>query len=140
MFMRFPNLRLNRKRTSFRTDTDGAVTVEAAIWLPFFILFVFGIAEMALVFHGQARALQVAQDANRGFTVGEFEDAAETAAWAKESLASYSNRIQSTTVLNGGVITTVIKIPASDLAGNIGIFSILSGIDITVVSQQVLES
>lgn len=136
--MRIANtLRLKRRR--FETDTDGAVTVEAAIWLPFFIFFLFGIAEMALVFHGQARALQVAQDANRSYTVGEFSTAVETETWAKNSLAGFSSEVKARTWEQSGIITTAISIPAADLAGNIGIFSMLSDINITVVSQQVRE-
>jgi Flp pilus assembly protein TadG len=127
------------RRRRFQENTDGAVTVEAAIWLPFFIFFLFGIAEMALVFHGQARALQVAQDANRAYTIGEFATAAETATWAKASLAGFSNDVKALTWEQAGIITTAISIPAADLAGNIGIFSMLSDLDITVVSQQVRE-
>ena len=137
--MRLANLRLRKQKETFHKDTDGAVTVEAALWLPFFIFFLFGIAEMALVFHGQARALQIAQDANRSFTVGQFATADETATWAKASLASFSDSVQARTWEQAGVITTAISIPAADLAGNIGIFSMLSDINITVVSQQVRE-
>ena len=127
------------RRRRFQENTDGAVTVEAAIWLPFFIVFLFGIAEMALVFHGQARALQVAQDANRAYTVGEFATADETETWAKASLAGFSNDVKALTWEQAGIITTAISIPAADLAGNIGIFSMLSDLDITVISQQVRE-
>ena len=137
MPMTFPRLRRHGNR--FGKDTDGAVTVEASIWLPFFILFLFGIVEMALVFHGQARALQVAQDANRSFSTGEFADADETATWVKGSLAGFSDQVKAKTWIERGVITTAVQIPAADLAGNIGIFSVLSDLNITVTSQQVLE-
>jgi len=135
--MTFFRLRTLGKR--FRKEDDGAVTVEAAIWLPFFIIFLFGVVEMALVFHGQARALQVAQDANRSFSVGEFADANETATWAKGSLAGFSDSVNAITFIDRGVITTAIQIPASDLAGNLGIFTFLTDLNITVSSQQVLE-
>ena len=107
--------------------------------MPFFILFLFGIVEMALVFHGQARALQVAQDANRSFSIGEFASADETVTWVKGSLAGFSDEVKAKTWIERGVITTAVQIPASDLAGNIGIFSVLSDLNITVTSQQVLE-
>ena len=131
--------RLRRRSIRFHKDTDGVVSVEAVIWLPFFIFFLFGIVEMSLVFHGQARALQVAQDANRSFSVGEFATADETATWAKASLEGFSDDIKTITWLDRGVITTAIRIPAADLAGNLGIFSMLSNLYITVTSQQVLE-
>ena len=137
MAISFPGLR--RRTTRFHKDANGAVTVEAAIWLPFFIFFLFGIAEIALVFHGQARALQVAQDANRSYTVGEFATADETAAWAKASMASFSGSVKASTVRSDGLITTKISVPAADFAGNIGIFSMLSDFDIVVTAQQVQE-
>lgn len=137
MRLSFPSFRKAKKR--FQQDTDGAVTVEASIWLPFFILFLFGIVEMALLFHGQARALQVAQDANRSFSTGEFANAVETETWIKGSLAGFSDEVKAKTWINGGVITSAVQIPASDLSGNIGIFSMMADLKITVTSQQVLE-
>lgn len=131
--------RLRRYGKRFQKNTDGAVTVEASIWLPFFIFFLFGIVEMALVFHGQARALQVAQDANRSFSIGEFTDANQTETWVKGSLAGFSDQVMAKTWIDRGVITTAVQIPAADLAGNIGIFSVLTDLKITVTSQQVLE-
>ena len=35
--------------TRFSRNTDGGITVEAALWLPFWILFMFSIGEVAMV-------------------------------------------------------------------------------------------
>ena len=56
-----------REGCQFSRDQDGAVTVEAVLWIGFFLVLLFGIAEWAFVFHGQARALDVAQETNRGY-------------------------------------------------------------------------
>ena len=132
-------MRLLRPIRRYRRDETGAVTIEAALWLPFFIIFLFGIVELALVFHGQSRILQIAEDANRAFSVGRFGSPEETAAWAKSALGPFSDEIETFTVLNKGVIYTSVSIPAADLAGNIGVFSMLFDIDIRVIAQQVLE-
>ena len=132
-------MKVSRLFTRYRRDETGAVTVEAALWLPFFIIFLFGIVEMALVFHGQSRMLQIAQDANRAFSVGRFASPEETATWTAEALGPFSDEIATFTTLNKGVIYTGVSIPAADLAGNIGVFSVLFDIDIRVIAQQVLE-
>ena len=123
----------------FRKTEKGAVTVEAVLWLPFFILFMFGIGELGLVFHGQARVLEIAQDTNRGTSVGRFNTTDEAEAWAEAALAPFSDEIVATTTIDKGVITTVITISAGDLAGNMGIFAMLATFDLKVTAQQVWE-
>ena len=123
----------------FRNSEKGAVTVEAVLWLPFFILFMFGIGELGLVFHGQARVLEIAQDTNRGTSVGRFNTTTEAEAWAEAALAPFSDEIVATTTIDKGVITTVITISAGDLAGNMGIFAMLATFDLKVTAQQVWE-
>ena len=123
----------------FRKTEKGAVTVEAVLWLPFFILFMFGIGELGLVFYGQARVLEIAQDTNRGTSVGRFNTTDEAEAWAEAALAPFSDEIVATTTIDKGVITTVITISAGDLAGNMGIFAMLATFDLKVTAQQVLE-
>ena len=123
----------------FRKTEKGAVTVEAVLWLPFFILFMFGIGELGLVFYGQARVLEIAQDTNRGTSVGRFNTTTEAEAWAEAALAPFSDEIVATTTIDKGVITTVITISAGDLAGNMGIFAMLATFDLKVTAQQVWE-
>jgi len=134
----------NRARRSglfsrFRKSEEGGVTVEASLWMPFFILLMFGVGELALVFHGQARVLQIAQDTNRGVSVGRFNSIDEAETWAVTALRPFSDEIVATTTLDKGVITTVVTISAGDLAGNIGIFSMLATFDLKVTAQQVWE-
>lgn len=123
----------------FSRDADGGITIEAALWLPFWILFMFSIGEVAMVYHGQARALDVLQTANRHFSTGYFADADETSTFVKDTLANFSTNVETMTVIDGGVITTVAAFPAGDFTGNIGIFTALADLTITVRAQQVLE-
>ena len=115
------------------------MTVEAALWLPFLVLFMFGVSELALVFHGQARVLEIAQDTNRGVSVGRFNTTTEAETWAVTALQPFSDEIVATTTMDKGVITTVVTISAGDLAGNIGVFSMLAQFDLKVTAQQVWE-
>ncbi len=123
----------------FRQSEKGAVTIEAVLWLPFFILLMFGVGEMGMVFHGQARVLEIAQDTNRGASVGRFATMDEAETWAEAALAPFSDEIVATTTIDKGVITTIITISAGDLAGNIGIFAMLATFDLKVTAQQVWE-
>ena len=44
----------------FRKEDDGAVTVAAVLWLPFFVVILTMVADLAMIFYGQARAQEVA--------------------------------------------------------------------------------
>ncbi len=121
----------------FLRSEAGGVTVEAAIWLPFWILFLFGLAQTAFIFHGQARALDVAQEATRAYAVGEYTSEAEVKTFVQANLASLSKRVTVASTTSGGIITTTVTMPALDFG--IGIFRSLGNFDLTVTSQRVKE-
>lgn len=123
---------------SFGSRQSGAVTVEAALWLPFFLLFTFGIGQLGLIFYGQARMLEVAQDANRSLSVGEFLSEQEAEDWIEASLARLSPDARAEATVNGRIITTSVRAPARQLGGVI-IFAPLTGFEVEVVAQQVME-
>ena len=132
------DLKLHTKR--FR-DESGAVTVEAVLWVPFFIIFMTLIADVALIFHGQARALRIVQDANRNFSAGIYASAQETsdvivARLAAENLTSNA---QAVTQLSGGIITSVVQVPTGDL-DVVGVLTSLASIDMQISSQHVMEN
>lgn len=121
----------------FRRE-DGAVTVEAVLWIPFFVMCLTLLADAALMFYGQARALKVVQDANRALSVGTFTDYEETKTYIKTSLAQMSPNAEVQTVSDDGIITTVVKMPVNDLVA-IGFFTSLTKFDMHVVAQMVKE-
>ena len=122
----------------FIEKEDGAVTIEATLWLPFILFFFFAIGELALVFYGQARTLEVAQDATRLISIGEIQTANETSNYISSRLSNISNNATSWNKVDKGMITTVVSVPASDLAP-FGFFTALTSFDVTVVAQQVVE-
>lgn len=129
-----------RKMCAFR-DEEGAMTIEAALWLPFFVILLTLIADIALIFHGQARALRIVQDANRMFSTGFYASADETAKVIEERMAAenLSRNAIALTELDGGIITSVVQVPTGDLDA-IGFFTSLASIDMQISSQQVMEN
>jgi Flp pilus assembly protein TadG len=125
------------RRRRFLKSEAGSVTVEAAIWLPFWILFMFGLAQTAFIFHGQARALDVAQQATRAYAIGEYTTEAEVKSFVQASLASLSKRVTVSTSLSDGIITTAVTVPALDFG--IAVFKNLGNFNLTVTSQRVRE-
>lgn len=117
---------------------DGAVTVEAVLWIPFFVGCLMLLADAALVFYGQARALNVVQEANRGLSVGNFSTYADTETWIETALAGMSPNAEAAVTSDDGIITTVVRLPADDLAV-IGFFTWATDFDMHVVAQMVKE-
>lgn len=121
----------------FRRE-DGAVTVEAVLWVPFFFVLLTLITDAALIFYGQARALQVAQDANRSFSTGAFTSTDDAEAFIQDSLEDISPNATAETVFNDGIVTTVISLPAGDLDA-VGFFTAFNSFEMQVISQMVQE-
>jgi Flp pilus assembly protein TadG len=132
--------RFSRAANAFGRRETGSTSVEAAIWVPFFILFAFGIGQLGLILYGQGRVLRVAEEATRSLAVGEFATDIQAEDWIRAQLAQVSNNVQADAFLdpNGAVIRTVVRVPARDLGG-FGIFSSLTGFDVVVRAQQVWE-
>ena len=128
--------RLNRR---FRDREDGGVTVEAAIWLPFWILFMFGIGEVALLFNGQAAALDVTQDVLRSYAIGDISSEAEIKARIVKAMSNISGNVSVYFFMADGMATASVTVPARDLSGGFGIFSAMSGFDVTITTQQMRE-
>lgn len=124
--------------TRFKSES-GAVTVEAPLWLAFFFIVLTMITDAALIFHGQARALEVAQDATREFTVGQLATNEDAEKMIVARLGNISPNASAKTTVSGRLITTVVTMPAADLVA-VGFFSGLVRFDMSVTSQQVMEA
>lgn len=122
----------------FRKSEDGTASIEAVLWTAFMMFLVTFVVDVALIFYGQARALEVAQDANRAYSIGSLETEDEVKTYIKNRLAPISPRAQSTVGREDGLITTIITIPTGDLDA-VGMFTSLSQIDMRVVAQMVQE-
>ncbi len=120
------------------SDEDGAVSVEAVLWLPFFVLMVTLLADVALVFYGQARALEVAQNVNRSYSVGDIATSEEAKTEITRELASMSPNAEAYVNYDKGLITTIVVVPTSDLDA-VGLLTSLASVDMKIVSQMVKE-
>lgn len=129
---------LGTLRRRFSRSEDGGVTVEAALWIPFWLLFLFGLAQTALIFHGQARMLDIAQDATRAYALGLIDTEASLKSSIKGALATFSNNVTVNSYVTDGIVKTVVTVPAMDFG--IGVFKSLGAFDLTVASQAVRET
>lgn len=117
---------------------NGNMTVAFALWLPFIMAFFCLIADTALVFYGQARALQVAQDANRAFSVGKLQTSADTERWVKLALSSISPNATARTQTQDSIVTTSVTMPARDLIA-VGFFPSITSLQVTAIAQMAME-
>jgi len=118
---------------------DGAATVETILWFPFFI-FVFGfMVDVAMLFHGQAKVLLVAQEGNREYAIGRIATEADTASYVQTELAAVDISVTATMTEVAGVARTVVSVPASELQV-LGFFSAFQGLNLTVTAEHMNES
>ena len=122
----------------FRREEGGSATIEAVLWLPFFVIFFVMIADVSLVFFRQTEVLRVVQDANRAFSVGRLGSASETEQFVKDRIAPLTTSAQVKTTIESGVIDTRALVPVEDLVA-VGMFNFLSGYFVAVESNHYVE-
>ena len=120
-------------------DEDGSATVEAVIWLPIFFLVLFLMVDVAMIFSGQSNALRVVQDANRNLSIGRFRTAAETEAYVELQLAGLSEEVNAVSVVDAGIVTTTVTLPAADLQMS-GFFSAIINANISISADHLIEN
>ncbi len=119
----------------FLKKEDGGVTVAAVLWLPFFVIILTMVADLAMIFYGQARAHEVAENVNRSLSVGQYSSFAEAESAVRTALSPISPNARATTTSEDYMIRTVVTLPTSDLSA-IGFFSSL---EVTAVAHMVQE-
>ena len=122
---------------------DGGATVEAVLWIPFFILLLALIADASFLFHRQAQMLRAVQDANRAFSTGQFTTAQAVQDTLVGQYLPLSEDVQAVSVLDtqtvpSGIIRTSLSIPARDV-NSIGLIAGLGNFNLTVTSQHYRE-
>ena len=122
----------------FQKDEDGAVTVAAVLWVPFFVFVLVMVFDIAMIFYGQARAHEIAEDVNRSLSVGHIASFDEAEKLARDSIAKLSPNATALTTSEDYMIRTVVRMPSSDLVG-VGVFASLTDFEITAVAQMVRE-
>lgn len=117
----------------FLRESDGAITVEAVLWVPIYMLFFAFIVDVSNIFHGQAKAMRMAYDGNRQASLGTFADADATQAAILARVQSFSPNAKVTTVFDTESISTVVVLPSDDLA-IVGTIAKIMNLDVTISS------
>ena len=127
---------------------DGAVTVEAVLWIPFFFLLLLAVTDMALIMHGQSRVLRIAQDETRQWSAGVHQNAEETEAaitnrLIQEKLLIVENGVPQFSVIVvdsiSGIIQTEVAVSAKGLDA-VGLVTAFSDLAMIVKTQHIMEN
>ena len=129
-----------RPRTALRRfrNESGAITVEAVLWVPFFVFFFVIIADVSLMFHGQSKAMRIVQDANRHASSGYFMTKDEVEANILAAVQVFAPNATVETTYGLLDVATTVVIPASDLQA-VGLIAKFAGLNITITSNHLLE-
>ncbi len=119
-------------------DEDGAASIETVILMPLFLMILAAIVDATMIFYGQAQVLRVVQDANRAMSIGRLTSAEETAGFVRSALVDFGDALQATSVVDNGVVTTRVTVPARDMQ-ILGTFEMFDGIVLTISAQHLLE-
>lgn len=122
----------------FGKDEEGAITVAAVLWVPFFVFVLTMVFDVAMIFYGQARAHEVAEDINRSISIGHITSYSEAESQARHALSILSPNATASSSTEDYMIRTVVRMPTSDLT-TVGIFSSLTKTEITAVAHMVRE-
>ncbi|MCB2129198.1 MAG: pilus assembly protein [Rhodobacteraceae bacterium] len=122
-------------------NEDGAATIEAVLWLPFFILLFGVLVDVSMIFNGQSRLLRIVQDANRNMSIGRLTTTSDTEDFVLARVASIARNPQvSTTYIAGtGLISTTLTVPISDL-DIFGAATVFNGVNMVVSAEHLMEN
>ena len=126
------------RRLGWWRREEGTASVEAVLWLPLFFLTLGIITDATMIFHGYTQALRVMQDANRSLSVGRIGTTAEAESFIEAALAPLSGAAAATSSTDGGIVTTVVTLPAADLQ-ILGVLSQFNTLTLTLRAQHMVE-
>ncbi len=122
-----------------RDDESGSSTIEALIWIPIFVFFLVLILDTCFIFFGKAQALRFVQDGNRAFSVGALADTDATELFIKNAIAAYAPKATvETTIVDGIIVSTTMKVPATDLMV-VGTISAFDNVIVSITATHFLE-
>ena len=127
------------KIPTFTRREDGAVTVEIVLWVPFFVLACMAGGQFAMIFFGQAVALDAAQQATRAYSIGDLTSEAELRAFVQDALSTLSANVDVKTSVTDNLITTYVRVPAKYFGGPFKIIADLGQANVVVKAQQFKE-
>lgn len=122
----------------FAGSESGTATIESVIWMPVFFGFLVLVADVSMIFNGQARMLRIVQDTNRSLSVGRLTSKEEAMARIRAAVADIDDNPEVSTVIEDGIIRTRLVIP-SDKLDAVGLVSPLMTANVVVTSEHFVE-
>ena len=132
----FLNERAQRRVRSFVGQEAGNATVEAALWLPFFIVALMAAGQVALIFFGQSVALAAAQGGARAYSVGDVLTEAGVVNYVQTELSGITSNASVDVAVSADLITTLVTVPASDFGGPLKFVTQFANLNVQVYAQQ----
>jgi Flp pilus assembly protein TadG len=123
----------------FVRKEDGSATIEAVLWLPFFLMLFGLLADVSMIFYNQSRLLRIVQDANRNMSVGRLVDSNATVEFVETQGRAVSPNVTSTSSVTAGLISTTATVPIEDL-DLFGVAGVFRNLNMTVRAEHLLES
>ncbi|EAR50074.1 hypothetical protein OG2516_06374 [Oceanicola granulosus HTCC2516] len=107
--------------------------------MPAFVALLSLIADVSLIFNGQAQVTRVVQDANRMASIGRLEALSDVETYISQQLTRFEPNLSVTSSVDAdNVLTSVVSVPAANMQA-IGWLSVLTGSTVTVRAQQFIE-
>lgn len=125
-----------KRASGFVRGESGNATVEAALWLPFFVIALMAAGQVALIFFGQSVALAAAQTGTRAYSVGDVLTPAEAVALIKTELSGTTKNATVNVAVTDNLITTSVIVPASDFGGPLKFVPQFADLNVRVFAQQ----
>ena len=130
--------RVSQSLLTFRRSEDGTATLEAVLWTPVFLILFGLVTDTSIVFGRQAEILRIVQDSNRSLAVGAFQTVQQAKEYITEKVVVFSVNTIVDVVINNGIISTSVTLPAADLTST-GLFGAFDSLTITVGASQMSE-
>ncbi len=124
---------------SFLRSEDGSFSIEAVIWMPIFAMLLAVIMNVSMVFFGESQMLRVVQDANRAFSLGRLADAEAVEQFVLTNLAYMDSTLTVKTLISGGIVSTELRAPATDLMPLNFMTAAFKNVNVAVNAQQIIE-
>lgn len=122
----------------FLRGESGAATIEAVLWLPFFVMLFAMLVDVSMIFHGQTRVMRIIQDANRNTSIGRLDTPGDTESFILSRLGGFSPHASAATNITAGLVTTTVSVPLADL-DVLGVVSAFSDSKLTVRADHLME-
>jgi len=94
---------------------DGAATIEAILWLPFFLGLFSLMVDISMIFNNQSRITRIIQDGNRQYSVDWLDSTSAVETYVVDKVKPISASATAQTTVSLGIITTTVTVPLKDL-------------------------